>query len=382
MLSVFLNELLKKQDKGMDAVEKNFEDWEVREKKRLEREVTNAEAKINQSLKLIEQLKKDLKISDFQKDKKTNELKENENLVNELKNKIKENSKTLSKLSGSAKNQINEFRGKLKEFYKLTTGFLKIIDSKLDLEKFLKISDDHLNYVSYINDKMSLANFIINGKLDFKLKGPTRDIRITDYNQYVAVYLETIMYHILEAHDEEKINKEKQKLAELVLSYAKAAVKYSEKASNMDSDYYKELERFCESDFVIAIAHKEFKEFNLTKATGYFIDARDKLKSIKGLGKSFQSLISERMKVSEAWASDAYNLIYLFNSYSRWKDVSDSENSEIKEIAQITKEKVEDFVTSQFGFPEDDKLKQIISRELRWPAGSSPPEVSKIGSKL
>ena len=134
-LNAFLNEILKKQNKGMEAIQKHFERKEFRDKKGLEAKINAAETKIDEGLKTIATLKKELKISDFQKEKKAEELKETEKLVNRLRGEIKENTKMISKLPGNIKGKISEFRGKLKEFYKLTTSFLKIMDAKIDINR-------------------------------------------------------------------------------------------------------------------------------------------------------------------------------------------------------------------------------------------------------
>ncbi|MHA1299913.1 MAG: hypothetical protein ACTSO9_10855, partial [Candidatus Helarchaeota archaeon] len=342
-----------------------------------EKEITSAEATIKSSMSEIAELKKELKISDFKKAEKTKKIKEDEKLVNELKSKIKNNSKYISKLPGNTKSKINKFKGKLKEFYKLTTGFLKIVDTKIDINRLLKLSEDHFNYVKTINSEIPLHEFIKNSKIELKIKRNNKEFKITNFNQYVIFYLESILYYILEAIEEEIILKNKRVLAETALSHARAILKYAKLAKISETEYFVDLEKFCESEFCSILAHKEFKEFNLTKATSYFLGIKKRLKSITTLDKRFKTVISEKMKIAEAWACDAYNLIYLFNSYKNWQQVAESENSQIREIAQITKDKVEDFVTSQFGFPEEEKINKII-KEIKWPSSSSPDLLDKI----
>lgn len=380
MIITILNEFLKKQDKALEAVEKSFKNLEENEKQDLENKISESEALINSNLKEIEALKEETKKYEYKKQEKKGKLDEKQKLVNDLKNKIKEYSKNLSKLPANTKNKISEFRGLLKEFYKLTTGFLKITTSQIDLEKLIKVSDDHLNYIIRINNEIPLDEFIRESKLDFKIKHPKKSLKITDYNQYVTIFLESILYHILEQLDKKVILKDKENLSELALSYAKGISKYAEFSETMEINYYKDLVNYCECEFISVIAHKEFDKFKLTKATSYFLDAKNRLNSLSNLDKELNALILEKIKIMEAWASDAYNLIYLFNSYNNWVEISNSENPELKEIAQITKDKVEDFITSQFGFPEESQIKDII-KEIKWPSPSTPPVIEKIGPR-
>ncbi|MFX0137310.1 MAG: hypothetical protein ACFFDN_26970, partial [Candidatus Hodarchaeota archaeon] len=298
--------------------------------------------------------------------------------INDLKNKIKDYSKTISKLPGNAKNQINEVRSILKEFYKLSTAFSKISTGKIELDKIMKTGDDHFNYVMRLNSKMPLAEFIREAKLEFKINRPKKDVKITGYNQYMAYFLETILYYILKEIEQEKLYKIKEELAEKALSYAKGMMKYAKAAKSNDEKYFTAIEKLCESEYIAALAHQEFSNFSLDTATSYFLSARNILKALNNLGKNIDTLISEKISTLEAWASDAYHLIYLLNSYNRWAEVANSENPEIKEIAQITKDKVEDFITSQYGFPEEAKIKEI-TKNIRWIAPSTPPKVEKIG---
>lgn len=227
MIITILNEFLKKQDKALEAVEKSFKNLEENEKQDLENKISESEALINSNLKEIEALKEETKKYEYKKQEKKGKLDEKQKLVNDLKNKIKEYSKNLSKLPANTKNKISEFRGLLKEFYKLTTGFLKITTSQIDLEKLIKVSDDHLNYIIRINNEIPLDEFIRESKLDFKIKHPKKSLKITDYNQYVTIFLESILYHILEQLDKKVILKDKENLSELALSYAKGISKYA-----------------------------------------------------------------------------------------------------------------------------------------------------------
>ncbi|MFX1451283.1 MAG: hypothetical protein ACFFCM_10600 [Promethearchaeota archaeon] len=377
MLNMILNEFLRKQGNSMGAVEKYFNNLEEKEQKDFERRISDAESRINSSSKAIEEIKKQLKASKDKKSEKEKEITEKQTLINDLKNKIKDYSKTISKLPGNTKNKVNEVRSILKEFYKLSTAFLKIITGQIDVDKIMKTGDDHFNYVMRLNNYMPLSAFIGNCKLEFKISRPKKDIKIIGYSQYVAIYLETILYYILEAIEQEKLYKIKEELAERALSYSKGVLKYAN-AAHIDLDYFTDLEKLCQAEYISAMAHQEFGNFNLDTATSYFLGARNLLKTINNLGKNFDSLVSEKISISEAWASDAYHLIYLFNSYNHWAEVANSENPEIKEIAQITKDKVEDFITSQYGFPEEAKIKEI-TRNIIWVAPSTPPKMEKIG---
>ncbi|NVM01846.1 MAG: hypothetical protein HWN67_05900 [Candidatus Helarchaeota archaeon] len=378
MLNMFLNEFLRKQGNSIGAVEKYFNKVQNTEKNNLERKISDAESKINSNIKDIERIKKDLKTSKNKKKDKEKKLNEKQALINDLKNKIKDYSKTITKLPGNAKNQVNEVRSILKEFYKLSTAFSKISTGKTELDKIMKTGDDYFNYVIRLNNKMSFSEFIRDSKLEFKISRPKKDVKITGYNQYMAHFLETILYYILETVEEEKLYKIKEGLAEKALSYAKGIMKFAKASKSTDVDYFTSLEKLCESEYISALAHQEFSNFNLDIATSYFLSARNLLKELNNLGKNFETLISEKISTLEAWASDAYHLIYLLNSYSRWAEVANSENPEIKEIAQITKDKVEDFITSQYGFPEENRIKEII-KKIKWIAPSTPPKVEKIG---
>ncbi len=378
MLNMFLNEFLRKQGNSIGAVEKYFNKIQNNEKSDLERKISDSESRINSNMKDIERIKKDIKTSKDKKKDKEKELNRKQDLVNELKNKIKEYSKTISKLPGNAKDKVNEVRSILKEFYKLSTAFSKISTGKIDIDKIMKTGDDHFNYVMRLNNLIPFGEFIRDSKLEFKISRPRKEVKIAGYNQYIAYFLETILYYILETVEEEKLYKIKEEFAEKALSYAKGIIKYAKAAKSTDIDYFTALEKLCESEYISALAHQEFSNFNLENATSYFLGARNLLKELNNLGKNIDTLISEKINILEAWASDAYHLIYLFNSYNRWANVANSENPEIKEIAQITKDKVEDFITSQYGFPEENKIEEII-KKIKWIAPSTPIKLEKIG---
>ena len=67
-------------------------------------------------------------------------------------------------------------------------------------------------------------------------------------------------------------------------------------------------------------------------ATSHFLHSKNQLSSIEFLGSKFKEIVLEKVKINEAWASDAFHLKYLLNSYQNWNHVSNSKDTEIKEI--------------------------------------------------
>ncbi len=415
MLNSLLNEFNRRKEEALSTVDAHVKQILEEEKDELEKKRVEDENLIESSTKDIEMLKKTMDVSEYTKDKKKMEIKEKEALIENLKNKLKEYPKILAKIPDGLDKRSKEYAKILKGFYENLEIFIKGISTKQDLKKMISLSDEHLKYIIQINDLIKLERFIRLNRVDFKVKSHRKNVAVPNFDQYMATFLEAMLYQVLEKIALEKLLKDKQEWARIALSYAKGILNHvngskfkasveserveieqSEQPERLDEDemvkeipeeplseelkYSIDLEKFCESELLSIIAQQELMVFDLQNATSHFLHAKNLLNSIENLEKEFKSIISEKIVVLEAWASDAYHLIFLLNSFRNWSKLAGSSDPEIKEIAEITKKKVEGFITSQYGFPKDDQIKKITS-EMAWPAPSPHPMIDKIEPK-
>ncbi|MHA1380135.1 MAG: hypothetical protein ACTSRG_17315 [Candidatus Helarchaeota archaeon] len=393
MLSTILNAFLQKQNEILQGLEDQIQKIVELEKTELEEKMKDAKQTIETTTKEIEYIKKGLKTLTYTKDERTAELEQKENLVQVLKKKFKEYPKLIEKLPKTVDNKKKEYKKIINELFKHLFDFKKIITDNIKLKKLLEISDEHLSYIIQLNNLITLEKFIKVTNLELKVKSLHKIDKILNFEQYMSIFLESLLFHILEMIPQEKLLKDKLELAKLALSYAKGILNYAKEQNalenvekqvdvknDIDHDYYVDLEKLCESELALIIGQIELSEFDLATCTSHLIYARDLLSSINSLNHYFKTVLSEKIELAEAWASDAYHLIYLLNSYKHWGNVSNSKDPEIKEISQITKEKIEWFITSQYGFPKGDAIKKITN-DLTWPTPTQPSIIDKINAK-
>ncbi|MHA1299498.1 MAG: hypothetical protein ACTSO9_08705 [Candidatus Helarchaeota archaeon] len=384
MIPPILEELLRKENEIIESAETHMNQILEDDIKDLENKIKEAEISIESNTKEIEYIKKSLKVATYTKEEKESELKQKEELIEFLKNKLKEYPKTISNLPKEIDKRTKEYKRTLNDMYKNLPTLLRLFTERIELKKLLEMCDEHLTFIIHLNNLVKFEKFIRVTKLNFKVKSTHNIEKISNFNQYMSIFIESIIFYILDLLSQEKLLKDKQKLAELALSYAKGILNYLDTSENTENEisneYYKDLEKFCESELSSIVGQKELSTFNLVDATSHLLYAKETLKSINNLGQNFKSIISEKLEITEAWASDAYHLIYLLNSYRHWRNVSNSKDPEIKEIAQITKDKIENFITSQYGFPKEDHIKKITSA-ISWPSAAAPSIFEKISPK-
>ncbi len=146
------------------------------------------------------------------------------------------------------------------------------------------------------------------------------------------------------------------------------------KTERFDVNYYAAWQSFVKGCLVIDLGVKAMESYDYTRATKYFLKAREMLSNIKDL--PLNDVITEKAMLARAYASDAFNLIYLLNSYASWKSLAKStKDDELKEIAKTSEKNIEEWITKQYGFPPEAKISALLN-EMIWPVPEMPSEAN------
>ncbi|MHC1590645.1 MAG: hypothetical protein ACXQS8_01010 [Candidatus Helarchaeales archaeon] len=362
---------------------KHFSNLQRLERERLKKEVKEKEKRIQQLNKRIEDLK-----SKFKETKESQLKKQMESMKTNLKeesNQLKEIKKELSKISKRFDQLKTEYENSLKMLQKYLLD-LKKIDLKHSkpgkaVETILifipKLAEEFkmLNELAGIDEFMEIYTF------RFSLKHVYGTVSVKSELEFMALLLESMAFNLLHVVNyHENITSRKEELLARALSAAKGSLELVKKTDNEPlKRFYEKMVILFEMEYLKILGIQEFEAHDYRTATSYFREALSYVKKIKD-EKAFANYLEEQALLLQALASDAFNLVYLLNSYKNWSYLEQITSNEIlKELASITKDRIEDFITPMYGFPQDKQLELITDpRVVEWPKPIRSPKLDQI----
>ena len=357
---------------GTDAY---FESVEDKKAKKLERQIEEMEKeieKLNIKLSELKEKTKTDKNAKQQFDKTKNKIKEKSN---ELKNK----QKSFSKISQGVKKKKNEFYDKFKNVSKI---FNEITKFRQNLAKQKEDMKNIIRFVGVLNTFQEIEEIFPFDKmtnycnLDLKIENEDGVKRIQDLNAFLAIMLESIACNLFDTALNEKLNSAKilqmKHVCQLLISSQELS-----SSGNFNMDYYEAMLAFSKSQYSLFLGIDQMEKHEYANGTQYILKAREYLEiASKNLPMDEEELNSFFYLIN-AYASDSYNLIYLLNSYINWKNLMISPNGQTKELAEISKKNIEEWITKQFGFPKEEDIIKII-KKIKWPQAVNPKEIQDL----
>ncbi|MHA1144914.1 MAG: hypothetical protein ACTSRW_09280 [Candidatus Helarchaeota archaeon] len=353
-------------------------------------EENNRKKSINRQLNKIKQIEDDINsVKSKMKESKDSSLKKKmESLKQELKDesaKLKEFKKDVSRLTKKYDGLRSDYESCLKNLQKYLQEF-----QKLDIKrtKPTRLTEMILIFIPKITEEFKLMNelasveeFMALYDFKFNLKHIKGTVTVKSEQIFRALLLESMAFNLLyNSIYHENITSKKEELVSRALSAIKRCLELVKEDDNKDLiKHYENVLIFFEMEYLKILAIQEFEGHEYLTATSYFLEALTYLRKIKSV-KYFKEYLEEQEICLQALASDAYNLIYLLHSYKNWSYLeTKTENPILKELADITKNRIEDFITPMYGFPEDEQLEKITSPKIMlWPKPERSPKLDGI----
>lgn len=339
-----------------------------RHKKYLEKEMERTKKHMKDKEKKQSKSKKEWK----------NELETFKRKIKEKENEIKDKSKDFKRLPNIVKDIKANLESSLKDFSKFLQDFLKIkaLDVRSrDVTKELETYDQYIEFLKKIDDMIPIREIVNSVGVEFKLECEFGGVKVNDIDILLSVVSESVGSIILNFALPEKLSGKKVELLQKSAHYYKEARDHC-LGENFHVKYYEGLAKYVNAQFVIMLGVKAVENYEYYDATKYFIQAREWFAEVRSEVKD-KKFVDQQIALARAYASDAYNLIYLLNSYKNWKTVAENSDGELKEIADISIKKIEEWVEGQFGFPPENQIPQILKR-IRWPRAAIPDELSDM----
>lgn len=361
--------------KGVSAYYANFEEFS---KRHIQDEITDYQKAIDSLKQRSEMLKKEVR-KDKEKKATLEEVKNHlETSLKDLKTKKKE----LESLPQRIKQIKADFQDQMKDLSHVIDDITKIKGQELKSEKAgatLQKMKELVTKFNEINEVANLDEIFKGAGAEFKLENDNGQKKIKEYKKLITLLEESIGAHCFDLSEKEQIGTKKAEfLKNACAEFALAA--NDSKTDNFDVEYFANLLALAQGSLIISFGIQKMENYEYFLATQYFLQARELLASIKTALK-LGTLVAERLALARGSASDAFNTIYLLNSYDNWKIVEAStEDQELKEIAAISTRNIEEWITKQYGFPPEEKIPEILNTMI-WPKPMMPPELSSYVPK-
>ena len=352
-----------------------FKSIEGEELKALEKEISNLELKIdkfNAELEILKEKSKSDKSKKKAFDKKKDQIKD---FANKLKNK----KKSVPRINQSLKERTNKFLEKTKMLSKIFSEISKfqvnVVKNKDTMKNIVRY-ETLFNIFHDTNEIFPFTKMVNYCNLELKVENEAGSRKLQKLNTFLIYIMESIACNLLESGIKEKlINPKLMQLkhsCRLLMSVVNLARK-----ENFNITYYEALTNYFNFKYSFYLGQKEMENHNYHKATQYLIKSKEYLeKCSKNLPINEKQLNKDLYLVS-AFASDSFNLIYLLNSFANWRGVLENIPGDMKEIAEISYKNVESWITKQYGFPDEDKLVEILN-DIEWPKPITPKEIKNL----
>ncbi|MHA1679682.1 MAG: hypothetical protein ACTSUE_01655 [Promethearchaeota archaeon] len=352
-------------ERGIAGYYDNFEENKARN---IQQDIESYEKAINDLSAREKELKKELK-----KDKKKQEtMEEVKKHLKEKSRMLKNVKKELSDLPKTIKSIKSDFREKIKRLSKFVYDLDKIINMESKgggIEAEIKKIDEFITLLEEINKVVPLDEIISHANLEFKIVHETGIKKFKRYKKLLIFIYESLAARLVHHALSQKLEEKKREFLKKAHKSCREIISINKKERFL-INYYQSFNNLVTALHVISIGVSKVKEYDYVLATQYFLKARALL--IK-LGDDFKKLdiTSQSISLSRAYASDAYNIIYLLNSFYNWKNILEKAEGEMKEIAQISVNNIQEWVTRQYGFPPTEKI-EIILKTIIWPKPVMP----------
>jgi hypothetical protein len=359
-------------NKGVSKYYANFEGYS---KDHLKNDIQEYQKAIADLKERAEEIKKGKKKD---KEKKAT-LEEVKNHLDEALKGLKVKQKELETLPQRIKQIKADFQEKMKELNKAVEEitWLKLQETKgKEREAAIQKMQELVLKFMDMNKIVSIDEIIKSAGMEFKLENETGPKDVKDFKKLVVMLHESIGARWFDMASGEKLGAKKVEY----LKNACTELAFSANAARVDNweaDYYAELLVFGLGRLTITLGIQQVEAYEYTKATQYFLKAREILVGIKKALK-LEKLLGEQIALARAIASDTFNVIYLLNSYANWKMIAkNSEDAELKDVATISVRNIEEWITKQYGFPPEEKINAILGGMI-WPSPQAPPEVAEF----
>ncbi|MHA1893182.1 MAG: hypothetical protein ACTSX4_01650 [Candidatus Helarchaeota archaeon] len=356
---------------GVDTYFKFIEDKEI---KSLEKEIDKLQEELDKTNKKLSKLKEKSKTLKSAK----KEFEETKIKIKKMANDLKNKQKSFSKISHSIKKQKNDFEEKFKSISKIFNEISKfrtnLMKQKEDIKNIIRFEGifDMFKQIEEIFPFDKLVNYC---NLELKIENEIQSAKINNLRIFQIILLESIACNLLNNALHEKLNSVKLLQMKYVCRLLITAFKLSAD-ENFNTNYYETLLDFSKSQYIYFLGINDMENHDFFSGTQYFLKAKEYLEKCSELPIEKREMEQFYFLIN-AHASDSYNLIYLLNSYVNWKNLINNSNNEIKEIAEISMKNIEEWITKQFGFPNEDKLLKTL-KNIHWPQSETPNEIKEL----
>ncbi|MBD3188619.1 hypothetical protein GF325_17455 [Candidatus Bathyarchaeota archaeon] len=352
-------------NKGISGYYDNFEENKSR---MIEQDIESYEQAIQDLNEREKSLKKELR-KDTKKQETLDEVREH---LKDKKQKLKETKKELSRLPKTIKSIKSDFKDKMKELSKLSGDLARSLHESPgddEHEEDIALIDDFIDLLQKIDKIAPLDEIIKNAGLEFKVEHETGSKKVRKYSKVLILLKESLAARLLNHALEHVIESERREHLDHAHAACMDIIEINARVKFM-LDYYDSLQKFVTSIHIISIGVSTVQEYNYMEATQYFLKARELLTK---MDETFRGLpiAKQYVALSRAYASDAFNIIYLLNSYYNWKAIAKDANGELKDIADLSVTNIQEWITKQYGFPPIDKVNQIV-KKIIWPQPKMP----------
>jgi polyhydroxyalkanoate synthesis regulator phasin len=353
--------------KGVGAYYDNFEELSA---DRIQRDIDEYKKAITDLNRRASELKKEIK-KDKEKQATLEEVKQN---LTSRKSELEAKKKELVTLPKQVKSLKAEFDTEMKALLKGLDDLAKLRgqDAKLrdESDGIAQIEFVLLQFVG-VNKLVEIDEIIKEAKLEIKVTSDSGEKAVKEFRKMLVLFMESAGTRLLGYGLGESL------LSKKVMFFQKAATMLNRssniaKMEKFDFAYHDKLFSIAQGCLVIGLGTQLLETFEYSRAAQYFLKAREILKVVSG-DHPHASLAAEQAAVARASASDAFNVLYMLNSYVNWKMVSENASGELKSIASISIRNIEEWITKQYGFPPDDKINDILGSML-WPKPLLPDE--------
>ena len=376
---LILFEILKTwQKKAINkGVSEYYDNFEENSKKQLEIELEDYKSAIKSLAEREKTLKKEIKKN---KEKKKT-LKEVKNKLNSRKDELEKTKKEISSLPKRLKQIKSDFNQKFKDFLKEVQEIYKFKDQKLrtkEIDSLFSDCDKLIDLMIEVNEIVRLTEIIKRSGMEFKLETSWGTKKVKKFRRVLILMLESLGGYALDAGFRDILTSDKIEWFKKAKDYF-TEIKQLSRSERFNHDVYQEWHAFATACYVLQIGIQEMETHDYFKATQHFLKARELFSGIKkdlGIGE----LPAEEAAIARAYASDSFNLLSLLNSQANWRIIAkNTKRKELKEIAEISSKNIEEWITKQYGFPSETKIKTLIGKMI-WPTPELPAEASLVAS--
>nr|MDO8118699.1 hypothetical protein [Candidatus Sigynarchaeota archaeon] len=233
--------------------------------------------------------------------------------------------------------------------------------------------EELIDRLAEVNEIIRLTEIVKNAGVEFKIEMDGGLKKVKDFRKILILFEEAMACMLIDQAFSETLVSKRVELLNRTNDII-AEVTSLSRTERFDVNYYAAWQSFVKGSLVIDIGIKQMEAHEYMKATQYFLKARELLSNIKDL--PIGSIINERLLLARAYASDAFNIIYLLNSHASWKMIAKStKDAELQEIANASEKNIEEWITKQYGFPPEAKITALVN-EMIWPVPELPSEVN------